>query len=222
MLAQMGYSPSTLNQFAVEVEGELVQLAQRHGVLAQKYAATEFIMSNPEILANYVVDFERHVQPGFLSMVADYAEQAAAMTAGQQASVQAQGQPPAQAAPQQTFMGNPLGSSMITPEMLQSHERVIPSGMGAVGQPWLAQGPQAAAMVQAQQSAAQYPLQPMNPGVRVDTPGMPVSAGNVSSGDVWNHLRQQYARNPAMGYLIADQMASHYGPAALAKELISI
>ena len=223
-LAQMGYRASTLNQYATEVEDQLLGLADRHQVLAQKYNASSTILTQPHVLANYVVDFHRHVDPTFLTRVADYHDEMVA-------TVQQQGQPTQQmqAQPAQQYqLGQPgngptqLGSGMITPEMMQTHDVIIPNSFNSLTQPMLHGTSQAQAMAQAQQQAAQYPIQQPNAGQRVAAPGMPQHGQQVSSDDIYSGLRQGFAQNPATAWQMLRQVEAQYGPQAIAKPMVTV
>ena len=222
-LAQLGYSASTLNQYATEIEDQFLGLADRHQVLAQKYNANSTILTQPHVLANYVVDFHRHVDPTFLTRVADYHDEMVA-------SIQQQGQPqqmqPQQA--QQYELGQPgngptqLGSGMITPEMLTTHDVIIPSSFNSLTQPMLQGTSQQQAMMNAQQQAAQYPIQQPNAGQRVAAPGMPQHGQQVSSDDIYSGLRQSFSQNPAMAWQQLRQVEQMYGPGAIAKPMVTV
>lgn len=222
-LAQLGYSASTLNQYATEVEDQFLGLADRHQVLAQKYNANSTILTQPHVLANYVVDFHRHVDPTFLTRVADYHD-------GMVATVQAQGQPQQQYAEpaQQYELGQPgngptqLGSGMITPEMLQTHDVIIPSSFNSLTQPMLQGTSQQQAMMNAQAQAAQYPIQQPNAGQRVAAPGMPQHGQQVTSDDIYSQLRQAHAQNPATAWQMLRAMEAQYGPGAIAKPMVTV
>jgi len=225
-LAAVGYSAATLNQYATEVEDQLLGLAERHqslsnrhGVICQKYAANSTILTDPHVLANYVVDFNKHVDGTFMNRVADYFDQSVA--------IQAQGQPQSQPA-EQYQLGQPgngpttLGSGMITPEMLTTHDVIIPSNFNKLTQPMLQGTSQQQAMAMAQQQAAQYPIQPPNAGVRVAAPGMPQHGQQVTSDDIYAGLRQSFAMNPAQAWQQLRQVEQMYGPGAIAKPLVTV
>lgn len=225
-LAAVGYSAATLNQYATEVEDQLLGLAERHQslgnrhhVICQKYAANSTILTDPHILANYVVDFNKHVDGSFMTRVADYFDQSV--------GIQTQGEPQSQPA-EQYQLGQPgygptqLGSGMITPEMLSTHDVIIPSNFNKLTQPMLQGTSQQQAMMMAQQQAAQYPLQQPNAGVRVAAPGMPQHGQQVTSDDIYAGLRQSFAMNPAQAWQQLRQVEQMYGPGAIAKPLVTV
>lgn len=221
-LAAVGYTASMLNQYSTEIEDQLLGLANRHQVLAQKYNANSTILTQPHVLANYVVDFNQHVDPTFLTRVADYFDQSVAIQ--QQGQAQQMQPEPAQ----QYQLGQPgngptqLGSGMITPEMLQTHDVIIPSSFNKLTQPMLQGTSQQQAMMMAQQQAAQYPLQQPQTGQRVAAPGMPQHGQPMNSDNIYAGLRQSFALNPATAWQHLRQVEAQYGPGAIAKPLVTV
>jgi hypothetical protein len=219
-LAAVGYDAAMLNQYATEVEDQFLSLADRHQVLAQKYNANSTILTDPNILANYAVDFHRHVDPTFMSRVADYFDQAIAMEQQNVPQDQAQYE---QAQMQQlgTPGGGPqqLGSGMLTPEMLNQNEMIIPSQFNRLTQPMLQGTSQQYAMQQAQ---PQGPPPQMNAGQRVSAPGMPQQGQQMTSDQIYSGIRQQFNQNPAMAWQTIRAIEGQYGPGAIAKPLVNV
>ena len=115
-----------------------------------------------------------------------------------------------------------LGSGMITPEMLTTHDVIIPSSFNSLTQPMLQGTSQQQAMMNAQQQAAQYPIQQPNAGQRVAAPGMPQHGQQVSSDDIYSGLRQSFSQNPAMAWQQLRQVEQMYGPGAIAKPMVTV
>jgi hypothetical protein len=210
-LAAVGYSAGVLNAFACEVEQALVELAQRHEVLAEKYLANSRILTDPNILLSYVLDFNDHVDPNFLNALAD--------TLDQERGQQAQANP----TPSAGFnMGVPgqIGNGMITPEMLRTNEVNIPTpkiGLSNPVNPAMPYMPTQMPQVSPQVSQ----LQPINQG-RMVVPGPPGAEQPVTTEQLYSAIRQEFALNPSNAWIKAQQIYQAYGPQALAKPLVSL
>jgi hypothetical protein len=219
----VGYTPSVLNAYACNVENQLLELANQYQQLGQRYKATEKIMTNPDILANYVCDFNKHVDGSFMNRVADYYEEdlrAAGQGQQQQSYPQQSGMQMAQPGSQPLGMGQigqatpqmsvPVGG-MMTPEMMVNNAQAMsPSvtpGMpiGVPNQPY---GPQ--------------PLQPLATGTRPGYPAPPQQGQAPNQEDIWASIRQTFATNPGAAFQMASQYEARLGHGALAKPLIAL
>jgi hypothetical protein len=218
-LAAVGYSPSVLNAYSINLEDALLQQNQMMEEVGGRLQATEKVMTDPHILANYVVDFNQKVDNNFLNRVADYYDQELAQSQqqqqqayqqqyGQPVQAQMQGQPQMQQ-PQGMQMPTPgVGMGMVTPEMLRTSEVVVPPQR--YNQPLN--------MQQTGPSQLQQPYvgnAPVGPA-----PAMPAPAGQVSQDDIWASVRQAMAMNPSTAWQTYSQIEAMYGPQALAKPLI--
>lgn len=215
-LEYMGYTREGLNQFAREVEDELVNQLDLNEGYQHRLAATEEILTNPQVLGHYVLDYNNQVDGRLLPFIADLMDAQDQRYAAQQRYHQQQ-EYQQEVTGQQPFINVGGTGTMVTPEMLSARPEVqlTPMGMSTPRGQSQQYGMQ-------MQGSGQMPQPHPNAVAQTGRPvhQIPQQAGSFGADEMWRDIRQTFNARPDQAWLLTRQLENKFGPGNLGKPLI--